>query len=163
MFCRVKTNKSGWNFTVFLCERKRENGKVISKDLKICNCSMEYLYKEGEEHNGIMLDLPEMEKKFILDDIDAAGMNEYKDLVINKLIEFKQKYYETYKELCIEREKQEKEKLEKRKIEYKYFKEKYLDLYQEDMRKALKTSNVKNIRTRKNKIHVAAKKNLNKL
>lgn len=132
MFCSIKKGKN--RFRVYICDRKRINGKVISKDINIGSYGYQSLYmrSEGKE-------ISEIFKNILKDDLSYHGFDEekYLDIVVDKLKILKEKYNTTYvkestqieEKLRIEREK----KNEKRLNEYSHFKSKYKDLYNKDL------------------------------
>lgn len=136
MFCKIRKGKSG--YAIYLCDRKRVSGKVVSKDIKICSYGWHSLYEIDEEYNGLIEDIPNSLIKHIriyLKNYEAKLTD-----VVNKLIEVKKEYYTTYKEesikLNLKYEDEKKKKAELRLKEYEEFKEKFRNLhYNEIMEK----------------------------
>jgi hypothetical protein len=129
MFCKIKKNKGG--YTIYLCERKRVDGKVISKDIKLTSYGWHSLYEIDEEYNGLTEDIPMILARSIsriIKPYDIALID-----VVEKLEEVKKKYYPTYKKIAIrvglEFEKKHEERRNKQVVEYEKFKEKFRTLH----------------------------------
>ena len=56
MFCKIRKGK--WFYTIYACSRERVNGKVVSKDIKLCSLAWHSLYEIDEEINGLIEDVP---------------------------------------------------------------------------------------------------------
>lgn len=141
MFCKIKKGKN--YFTIYACSRERVDGKVVSKDKKICRLAWHSLYEDDEEVNGLKKEIS-VDLYYILKysyfSNGRTGLNFKKD-VVPKLEQIKKEYYPTYKKEALEAErilqKELKEKEKKEKEEYEYFKNKYRLLFNEDMTKKL--------------------------
>ncbi|MDY3960093.1 hypothetical protein [Romboutsia timonensis] len=136
MFCKIRKGKNG--YSVYLCNRKRLDGKVVSKDFKIATYGWHSLYEIDEEYNGLIEDIPSVLAKSLrlrLKDYDIKLID-----VVDKLIEIKKEYYTTYKDNAIKYhlifEEEQKSKEERQLKEYEEFKEKFRTLhYNEIMNK----------------------------
>ncbi len=133
MFVKIKENKGG--YAIYLCERKRVNGKIVSKDIKISSYGWHSLYEDEEEHNGLIEDIPSVLAKMIrlsLRNYDVKLID-----VVDKLVEVKKKYYTTYKENSIKYslifEEEQKAKQLKKIKEYEVFKDRFRTLYYNDI------------------------------
>lgn len=135
MFCKIRKGKRG--YSIYACDRKRVNGKVMSNDIKIVSYAWHSLYEDNEEINGLIDDIPVVlmrmitAKCIINKDVDLDF-----DDVVEKLIKIKKEYYPTYKVMMLkiidDTEKEEKNKI----LEYENFKNKYRSLhYKEIMEK----------------------------
>lgn len=135
MFCRIKDGK-GYTYNIYLCERKRENGEVKSKDIFIAQYNIGVsLYFKDEDMGGLVLDIPESAKEFIMNDLKALGYEKYFDIVVKKLIEYKQKKYTTYIKNNKEYFEEKLRYKNQRKKDYEDFKKKYQDLVNKDNEK----------------------------
>ena len=56
MFCKIRKGK--WSYSIYACDRKRVNGKVVSNDIKIDSYGWHSLYEDKEEVNGLIDDIP---------------------------------------------------------------------------------------------------------
>ena len=136
MFCKVRKGK--YTYSIYACDRKRVNGKVVSKDIKVCSFAWHSLYEDDEEINGLIEDIPVslmriMNKVYFKNkDIELDF-----DDVVEKLIKEKKEYYPTYREQMInvmhkyEVDKQIRE--EKELNEYENFKNKYRSLHYKEL------------------------------
>lgn len=142
MFCKIRKGKN--YYTIYACSRERVNGKVVSKDTKICSLPWHSLYDDDEEVNGLIEEIPMDLYKFLnrmyFRNKDT-GLNLFLD-VEPKLIQVKKEYYPTYKKEALEAkrilEQEEKERRKKQKKEYKDFKDKFIFLFSEDMSRSYK-------------------------
>lgn len=141
MFCKIRKGKN--YFTIYACSRERVNGKVVSKDKKICSLAWHSLYDIDEARDGLIEEIPvnlyRMLNRMYFRN-NATGLDLFKD-VEPKLEALKKEYYPTYKKEALEAkriwQKEQKEKEKKEKEEYEYFKNKYRILFNEDMTKKL--------------------------
>ena len=139
MFCKIRKGKN--YFTIYACSRERVNGKVVSKDKKICSLAWHSLYDIDEARDGLIEEIPvnlyRMLRHMYFRNNDT-GLNLNKD-VEPKLEALKKEYYPTYKKEALEAkrilEQEEKERRKKQKKEYKDFKDKFIFLFSEDMSK----------------------------
>lgn len=142
MFCKIRKGKN--YFTIYACSRERVDGKVVSKDKKICRLAWHSLYEDEEARDGLIEEIPMDLYKFLnrmyFRNKDT-GLNLFFD-VEPKLIQVKKEYYPTYKKEALEAERileqEEKERRKKQKKEYKDFKDKFIFLFSEDMSKSYK-------------------------
>lgn len=131
MFCKIRKGKE--TYSIYICERYRENGKVVSNDKKICTYGYHSLYDDFEDYNPNFNELPKALKKILTRRILKIYTVElYNDLEC-KLLKLKKEYYPKYEQLCrkidlkwIEEKKQREEK-------YNEFKEQYRDLYYKEI------------------------------
>ncbi|WP_288222533.1 hypothetical protein [uncultured Clostridium sp.] len=122
MFVKVKKNKNC--YSVYVCERKREKGKVISKDTKILTYGYHSLYDDFEDIT-FNEKLPEILHRMLRKHLKEYDTNICKS-VVEKLRELKKEYYPTYKEICnkvdiefLIKEQKEQEEYKKFKIKFK--------------------------------------------
>ena len=118
MFCRIKNNDKTLMYTVYLCERKRINGKIKSKDIKIIHWNYLSLYDYEEKKEGIKEEIPKEASKLLRRILASKKLESYFPMIIDKLKDLKK---EKYKLWCTTGNK-EKEKLYQ---EYKSFRNKY--------------------------------------
>ena len=133
MFCKIKRNKNC--YTIYICERKRVDGKVISKDIKIGSYGWHSLYEDEEDIEGLEDDIP-----IILSRTISRKIKQYNITlmdIVDKLIEVKKEYYHTYKESMYnvreEIEEDEKKLRDNQLKEYEQFKLKYQSLYYKEI------------------------------
>ncbi len=129
MFCKIRKGKSV--YSIYACDRKRVNGKVVSNDTKIVSYAWHSLYDDYEYENGLIEELPELLAKII-----KAHLNNYGiayESVVTKLIELKKEYYTTYREQMkkIELDIQRQEKIKEE--EYEQFKDKFKILHNKEL------------------------------
>ena len=136
MFCKIRKGK--WSYTIYACSRERVNGKVVSKDIKLCSLAWHSLYEIDEEINGLIEDVP-VDLMRIINKVYLRNKDVELDFddVVEKLIIAKKEYYPTYKEQSIKAHRkfeEEKElKKEKELMEYEYFKNKFSSLYNKEL------------------------------
>ncbi|MDU4862640.1 MAG: hypothetical protein E6356_17040 [Terrisporobacter othiniensis] len=135
MFCKIRKGK--WGYSIYACDRKRVNGKVVSNDIKIDTYAWHSLYEDGEEIKGLIYDIPVILMRSI-----TAKCIRNKDVsldfddVVEKLIKVKKEYYPTYKDMMLKVIDDIKKEEENNLIEYENFKNKYRSLhYKEIMEK----------------------------
>ena len=136
MFCKVKKGK--YTYSIYACDRKRVNGKVVSKDIKVCSFAWHSLYEDNEEVSGLIEDIPAGLMRIInrvyLKNKDIKLDS---DDVVEKLIKVKKEYYPTYRVQMIdiihrcEVDKQIRE--EKELNEYENFKNKYRSFHYKEL------------------------------
>ncbi|MDU4933985.1 MAG: hypothetical protein E6X43_01515 [Peptostreptococcaceae bacterium] len=129
MFCKIRKGKGG--YSLYACDRKRIDGKVMSNDTKIVSYAWHSLYGDYEHENGLIEELPELLNKLI-----KAYLNDYRidyESVVTKLIELKKEYYATYKESIKKIELDIQRQEEKKEEEYEKFKDKFKTLYNKDI------------------------------
>ena len=129
MFCKIRKGKGG--YSLYACDRKRVDGKVVSKDTKIVSYAWHSLYDDYEHENGLIEELPDLLAKII-----KAYLNNYGiayESVVTKLIELKKEYYTTYREQMkkVELDIRRQEKMEEE--EYEQFKNKFKVLYNKEL------------------------------
>lgn len=133
MFCKIRKGKGG--YTIYACDRKRVNGKVVSNDIKLSSFGWHSLYEIDEEHDGLIEDIPSSLIKILK--MYLRGYDIKLVDVVEKLIKLKKEYYTTYKEdairceLIFEEEKKAKEL--KQLKEYEEFKEKFKTLHYNEL------------------------------
>lgn len=135
MFCKIRKGK--WGYSIYACDRKRVNGKVVSNDIKIDTYAWHSLYEDGEEINGLIYDIPVILMRSITAKcIRNKDVNLEFDDVVEKLIKVKKEYYPTYKDMMFKVIDDIKKEEENNLIEYENFKNKYRSLhYKEIMEK----------------------------
>ena len=122
MFCKIRKGK--WGYSIYACDRKRVNGKVVSNDIKIDSYAWHSLYEYKEEVNGL------------IDGIGNKDLNLDFNDVVEKLIKVKKEYYPTYKAMMSKIKNDIKKEEENKLLEYENFKNKYNSLrYKELMEK----------------------------
>ena len=137
MFCKIRKGK--WTYTIYACSRERVDGRVVSKDIKLCRYALHSLYEDDEEVNGLIEDLPvdlmRIIDRKILRKKDLSL--DFYDDVVEKLIKLKIEYYPTYKESMIKvsRKLEEEEAIRKEKelMEYEHFKNKFRLLHNKEL------------------------------
>lgn len=135
MFCKIR--KSKYSYSIYACDRKRVNGKVVSNDIKIDTYAWHSLYEDGEEINGLIYDIPVILMRSITAKcIRNKDVNLEFDDVVEKLIKVKKEYYPTYKAMMLKVIDDIKKEEENKLLEYENFKNKYRSLhYKEIMEK----------------------------
>lgn len=135
MFCKIRKGKLG--YSIYLCERSRVDGKVVSNDSKIISFAWHSLYEIDEEYNGVTEDIPKTLYNFLSRKILRNNDLDIFEEVVRKLIKVKKEYYTTYKEksikLDLEYEQDKKNRKEKELKEYEQFKLKYQSLYYKEI------------------------------
>lgn len=133
MFCKIRKGKEF--YSIYICERYRENGKVVSKDIKIVTYAWHSLYEDDEEIEGLIEDIP-----MILTRSLRARLKNYDIKLVDveeKLIEAKKEYYTTYQKKMIkvrmDFEKDEIKRNQQNLKEYEEFKLKYQSLYYQEI------------------------------
>ena len=136
MFCKVKKGK--YTYSIYACDRKRVNGKVVSKDIKVCSFAWHSLYEDNEEVCGLIEDIPAGLMRIINRVyLKNKDIKLDPDDVVEKLIKVKKEYYPTYRVQMIdiihrcEVDKQIRE--EKELNEYENFKNKYRSLHYKEL------------------------------
>lgn len=135
MFCRIKDSKDPkkWWYTIYLCDRKRENGKIKSKDIKVTGYNYISLFGDDEEKTGYKEELPRLFLDFLKQDLKRKGYEQYFDMVVEKLKEFKKKLIPIYQQRCEEFEKEENKRKIQERREYEKFKKRFQKLFNEDI------------------------------
>lgn len=135
MFCKIRKGK--WSYSIYACDRKRVNGKVVSKDIKIDYYAYHSLYEYEEEVNGLIDDVPVILMKSINMQLKRKDIDLNFDNVVEKLIKLKKEYYPTYKIQMIDvRHRCEVDKIireEKELSEYENFKNKYRSFHYKEL------------------------------
>lgn len=132
MFCKIRKGK--WGYSIYACDRKRVNGKVVSNDIKIDSYAWHSLYEDDEEINGLIDDIPVIVKKSILARcIKNKEVNLEISSVVEKLIKVKKEYYPTYKAVMLKIENDIKKEKEDKLLEYENFKNKYRSLHDKEL------------------------------
>lgn len=131
MFCKIRKGKT--SYSIYICERHRENGKVVSNDKKIDTYEYHSLYEGFEDYNINFNELPKALETSLMARILKPYTIELYNEVESKLLKLKKEYYPEYKELCnkinLEYSKQE----EQREEDYNKFKKKYKDLFYQEL------------------------------
>lgn len=131
MFCKIRKGKT--SYSIYICERYRKNGKVMSNDRKIVTYGYHSLYDDLEDYNINFNELPEALGRSLMARILKPYTIELYNEVESKLLKLKKEYYPEYKELCkklnLEYSKQE----EQREEDYNKFKKKYKDLFYQEL------------------------------
>lgn len=136
MFCKIRKGKKA--YSIYACSRQRIAGKVVSKDIKVCDFAWHSLYEDDEEINGLIEDVPASLMR-IVNGIYLKNKDIELDFddVVEKLIKVKKEYYPTYKEEMIKIremwEIDERKRQEKELQEYEDFKSKYRTLYNKEI------------------------------
>ena len=135
MFCRIKDSKDPkkWWYTIYLCDRKRENGKIKSRDIKVTGYNYISLFGDDEEKTGYKEELPQLFLDFLKQDLKIKGYEKYFDMIVEKLKEFKKKLIPIYQQRCEEYEKEENKRKIQERREYEKFKKKFQTLFNEDI------------------------------
>lgn len=132
MFCKIRKGK--WSYSIYACDRKRVNGKVVSNDIKIDSYGWHSLYEDKEEVNGLIDDIPVDLMRFIKARcIGNKDVHLDFDDVVEKLIKVKKEYYPTYKDVMLKIENDIKKEKEGELIEYENFKNKYRSLHDKEL------------------------------
>ncbi|MEG2984114.1 MAG: hypothetical protein RR835_05400 [Peptostreptococcaceae bacterium] len=133
MFCKIRKAKE--SYSIYLCERYRVEGKVVSKDIKIVTYAWHSLYEDDEDTEGLIEDIP-----MILTRSLRARLKNYDIKLVDvegKLIEAKKEYYTTYQKRMIkvrmDFEKDEIKRNQQKLKEYEEFKLKYQSLYYQEI------------------------------
>lgn len=134
MFCKIRKGKEF--YSIYICERYRKDGKVVSKDKKIVRFGWHSLYEDDEEYTGLKEKLPSTLYRF-LNKLTRGYSIDVWDDVERKLIETKKEYYPIYKEMAIKwnAEYEEKKAIEEKEnlLEYEKFKNKYKILHHQEL------------------------------
>ncbi|WP_122639039.1 MULTISPECIES: hypothetical protein [unclassified Romboutsia] len=131
MFCKIRKGKE--TYSIYICERYRENGKVVSNDKKICTYGYHSLYDDFEDYNPNFNELPKSLKKILTRRILKIYTVElYNDLEC-KLLKLKKEYYPKYEQLCRKIDLKWAEEKAQREEKYNEFKEQYRDLYYKEI------------------------------
>lgn len=132
MFCKIRKGK--WGYSIYACDRKRVNGKVVSNDIKVDSYAWHSLYEYKEETNGLIDDIPVT----LMSSITAKCIGN-KDLnldfndVVEKLIKVKKEYYPTYKAMMLKIRDDSKKEKENKLLEYENFKNKFRSLHYKEL------------------------------
>ena len=70
MFCKIRKGK--WSYTIYACSRERVNGKVVSKDIKLCSLAWHSLYEIDEE-----IKKEAAKRGFTVTELIKVALNEY--------------------------------------------------------------------------------------
>lgn len=131
MFCKIRKGKN--TYSIYVCDRKRVDGKVVSNDSKIISLAWHSLYEIDEEYNGVTEDIPGVLYNLLTRKILKNNDLDIFEEVVQKLIKAKKEYYTTYRENSIkvhlEYEQDKKNRKEKELKEYETFKEKFRTLH----------------------------------
>lgn len=132
MFCKIRKGK--WGYSIYACDRKRINGKVVSNDIKIDSYAWHSLYEDDEEINGLVEDIPIVLMRSITAKyIRNKDLNLDFDDVVEKLIKVKKEYYPTYKVMMSNIKNDIKREEENKFLEYENFKNKYRSLHYKEL------------------------------
>lgn len=136
MFCKIRKGKN--TYSIYACDRKRINGKVVSKDIKVCSFAWHSLYEDDEEVSGLIEDIP-VGLMRIITKVYLKNKNIELDFdeVVEKLIKVKKEYYPTYRIQMIDiRHRYEVDRQireDKELSEYENFKNKYRSLHYKEL------------------------------
>lgn len=136
MFCKIRKGKN--TYSIYACDRKRINGKVVSKDIKVCSFAWHSLYEDDEEVSGLIEDIP-VGLMRIITKVYLKNKNIELDFdeVVEKLIKVKKEYYPTYRIQMIDiihRYEVDRQIREDKKLsEYENFKNKYRSLHYKEL------------------------------
>ena len=132
MFCKIRKGK--WGYSIYACDRKRVNGKVVSNDIKVDSYAWHSLYEDDEEINGLINDIPVILMRSITGKCVRNGnLNLDFDDVVEKLIKVKKEYYPTYKAMMLKIRDDSKKEKENKLLEYENFKNKYRSLHDKEL------------------------------
>lgn len=132
MFCKIRKGK--WGYSIYACDRKRVNGKVVSNDIKIDSYAWHSLYEYKEEVNGLIDDIPVgLMRSITARCIRNKDVHLDFDDVVEKLIKVKKEYYPTYKVMMSKIENDIKKEKEGKLLEYENFKNKYRSLHNKEL------------------------------
>lgn len=132
MFCKIRKGK--WGYSIYACDRKRVNGKVVSNDIKIDSYAWHSLYEYKEEVNGLIDEIPVgLIRSITARCIRNKDVHLDFDDVVEKLIKVKKEYYPTYKVMMSKIENDIKKEKEGKLIEYENFKNKYRSLHDKEL------------------------------
>ena len=132
MFCKIRKGK--WAYSIYACDRKRVNGKVVSNDIKVDSYAWHSLYEDNEEINGLIDDIPVILMRSITGKcIRDEDLNLNFDDVVEKLIKVKKEYYPTYKAMMLKIRDDIKKEEENKLLEYENFKNKYRLLHYKEL------------------------------
>lgn len=132
MFCKIRKGK--WGYSIYACDRKRVNGKVVSNDIKVDSYAWHSLYEDNEEINGLIDDIPVILMRSITGKcIRDEDLNLDFDDVVEKLIKVKKEYYPTYKDMMLKIRDDIKKEEENKLLEYESFKNKYSSLHYKEL------------------------------
>lgn len=132
MFCKIRKGK--WGYSIYACDRKRVNGKVVSNDIKVASYAWHSLYEDKEEINGLIDDIPVILMRSITARcVRNKDVNLDFDDVVEKLIKVKKEYYPTYKAVILKIENDIKKREENELLEYENFKNKYRSLHDKEL------------------------------
>lgn len=131
MFCKIRKGKE--TYSIYICERYRENGKVVSKDKKICTYGYHSLYDYFEDYNPNFNELPKILEMSLTKRILKIYTVELYDDLECKLLKLKKEYYPKYEQLCRKIDLKWAEEKAQREEKYNEFKEQYRDLYYKEI------------------------------
>lgn len=132
MFCKIRKGK--WGYSIYACDRKMVNGKVVSNDIKVDSYAWHSLYEDNEEINGLIDDIPVILMRSITGKcIRDEDLNLDFDDVVEKLIKVKKEYYPTYKAMMLKIRDDIKKEEENKLLEYENFKNKYRSLHDKEL------------------------------
>lgn len=131
MFCKIRKGKE--TYSIYICERYRENGKVASNDKKICTYGYHSLYDDFEDYNPNFNELPKLLKNILTRRILKIYTVELYDDLECKLLKLKKEYYPKYEQLCRKIDLKLAEEKAQREEKYNEFKEQYRDLYYKEI------------------------------
>ncbi|GAA0706080.1 hypothetical protein GCM10008904_14360 [Paraclostridium ghonii] len=127
MFCKIRKGKE--TYSIYLCERERVDGRVVSNDYKIISFAWHSLYEMDEEYNGLIENIPDTLYNLLVRIILKKHDLDIFEDVVRKLIKIKKEYYTTYKEKSIQWDELRKVKDKEKLKEYEEFREKFKTLH----------------------------------
>lgn len=131
MFCKIRKGKD--SYSIYICERYRENGKVVSNDKKIDTYGYHSLYEDFKEENINFNEIPRLLGASLRARILRPYTIELYDDVEDKLLKLKKEYYPKYKEICRKIELDLKEEQKHIEDNYNKFKEQYKSLHYQEL------------------------------
>lgn len=91
------------------------------------------MFGDDEEKTGYKEELPRLFLDFLKQDLKRKGYEQYFDMVVEKLKEFKKKLIPIYQQRCEEFEKEENKRKIQERREYEKFKKRFQKLFNEDI------------------------------
>lgn len=131
MFCKVRKGKT--SYSIYICERYRVEGKVVSNDERIATYDYHSLYDDFEDYNPDFDKLSAFLDRTLKRKILKPYTNELYEDVESKLLKIKREYYPIYEKWCKEFDLKYVKDQDCRKEDYNKFKEKYKDLLYKEL------------------------------
>ena len=131
MFCKIRKGKD--SYSIYVCERYRTEGKVVSNDKKIDTYAYHSLYEDLKEENINFNEIPRTLEISLIARILKLYTIELYDDVESKLLKLKREYYPKYKDLCRKIDLDLKEEKMRTEANYNKFKKQYKSLHYQDL------------------------------